>query len=101
MTMHEIIVQFMAKQQGCVATLKEIYKYVEKNWENKYNTLPESCRAILYRHGEEFKRVVKGVYMYTGEHSNSLLLEGDGRKLKEIEDNSIDCIITDHRKIKS
>ena len=96
MTMHNIIIKFMAKQQGCVATLKDIYEYVEKNWENKYNTLPESCRAVLYRHKDEFKRVVKGVYMYTGEHSNSLLLEGDGRKLEEIEDNSIDCIITDH-----
>ena len=34
--------------------------------------------------------------MLKGEKSTSLLIEGDGRTLTEIDDNSIDCIITDH-----
>lgn len=95
-TMRDIITDFMSERKGCVATLKEIYEVLQPEWENRCATFRDSARAIIYRHPKEFKRVLKGVYMYTGEKASALLIEGDSRNLSEIEDNSVDCIITDH-----
>jgi len=97
MTLREIIVSFMEKQKNCVATLSEIYKAIDNSeYVSNSDTVHDSARAIIYRHKNQFKRVCKGIYMLVGEKSASLLIEGDGRKLDEIEDGSIDCIITDH-----
>ncbi len=97
MTLREIIVSFMEKQKDCVATLSEIYKAIDNSeYVSNSDTVHDSARAIIYRHKNQFKRVCKGIYMLVGEKSASLLIEGDGRKLDEIEDGSIDCIITDH-----
>ncbi len=102
MTLKEVIISFMKKQKGGVSTLKEIYNAVDDaiecgDYHTESDTVHDSARAIIYRHEEAFKRVVKGVYMLKGEHSTSLLIEGDGRVLSEIEDGSIDgAIITDH-----
>ncbi len=101
-TLKEIIVKFMEKKNDTVSTLKEIYTAIDTAVENgEYETVSDtvhdSARAIIYRHEDTFKRVVKGVYMLKGEKSTSLLIEGDGRALSEIEDGSIDgAIITDH-----
>ena len=97
MTLKEVIVNFLEGKEGGIATLKEIYKGVdESNYISNSNTVHDSARAIIYRHSDTFKRVCKGVYMLKGEKSTSLIINGDGRKMDEIEDNSIDLIITDH-----
>lgn len=60
---------------------------------------PHSIRARIYEgvHTGLFKKVAKGVYTLVDNDNNSVLLvEGDGRDLSMLEDNSIDCIITDH-----
>ena len=96
-TLREVIINFMSGCTGGVSTLKEIYNAIDNsNYVSNSDTVHESARAVIYRHEDDFQRVCKGVYMLKGEKSCSLLIEGDGRKLAEIEDASIDCIITDH-----
>ncbi|GAB6454726.1 hypothetical protein bcgnr5390_17300 [Bacillus luti] len=55
----------------------------------------ETIRARVYE-CENLERVAKGVYWFKQEESNALLIEGDGRDLSALEDESIDSIITDH-----
>lgn len=58
----------------------------------------ETVRARIYEKiGIKFERVAKGVYR-TIENDNEqcVLIEGNGRDLSMINDNSIDCILTDH-----
>ncbi|MFC1588568.1 DNA-methyltransferase, partial [Planctomycetota bacterium] len=56
-----------------------------------------SIRARLNENVDRcFKRVAKGVYLATNGNTQALIIEGDSwDKIKEIEDNSIDFIITD------
>ena len=97
MTLFETIKNFMEQKKDGVATLKEIYQAIDNSdYVSNSNTVYNSARAIIYRHKEDFKRMCKGVYLLKGKQSASLLIHGDGRQLTEIEDNSIDCIITDH-----
>lgn len=57
----------------------------------------ETIRARLYDNlGIRFERIVKGVYKTIDDENACVLLEGDGRDLSMFEDNSIDCIFTDH-----
>lgn len=62
----------------------------------------ESIRARIYEGLELgiFKRVARGVYKVESQleqkKATCLLINGDGRDLSFIEDNSIDGIITDH-----
>lgn len=96
-TLRETIISFMQGCAGGVATLKQIYNAVDtSDYITRSNTLHDSTRTIIHRHEEDFKRVCKGVYMLVGEKATSLLIHGDSRNLTEIEDASIDCIITDH-----
>lgn len=62
-----------------------------------------SIRARIYEGIDKglFERVSKGVYSVTkkgadGVENTCLLINGDGRDLSMIEDNSIDALITDH-----
>ena len=62
-----------------------------------------SIRARIYEGIDKglFQRVSKGVYTVTkkneqGKESTCMLINGDGRDLSFIEDNSIDALITDH-----
>ena len=62
-----------------------------------------SIRARIYEGIDKglFSRVSKGVYAVVKKHEDGtentcLLINGDGRDLSMIEDNSIDAIITDH-----
>ena len=97
MTLREVILNFMRGLKDGVATLKQIYDAIDaSDYESTSDTVHDSARAIIYRHESDFKRVCKGIYMLKGEHSSSLLIEGDSRGMEEIEDSSIDCIITDH-----
>lgn len=61
-----------------------------------------SIRARIYEGIDKglFKRVAKGVYTVTkqeaGEEITCMLVQGNGRDLSFLKDNSIDAIITDH-----
>ena len=97
MTLREIIKKFMQNTQNNVATLQQIYNAIDSSsYKSNSETVHDSARAIIYRHKQDFERIGKGIYMLKGEKSASLLINGNSRKLEEIEDNSIDCIITDH-----
>ena len=57
----------------------------------------ETVRARIYENlGIKFKRIAKGIYKTIEEEQNCIVIEGDGRDLSFLKDNSIDCIITDH-----
>jgi site-specific DNA-methyltransferase (adenine-specific) len=81
---------------------------IQLTFENKEFTLNEVYKAIpdkpkttirgrIYDNlGVKFNRVGKGVYRVLKGDNQCLLIEGDGRDLGMLENNSIDCIITDH-----
>lgn len=58
----------------------------------------ESIRARIYEKiGIKFERVAKGVYRtIDNDNEQCVLIEGNGRDLSMLKDNSIDCILTDH-----
>lgn len=58
---------------------------------------PHSIRARIYENlGKVFKRIAKGVYLATNGKEQALIIEGDAwERITDIEDNSIDFIITD------
>ena len=62
----------------------------------------ESIRARIYEGVDKglFKKITRGIYKVSsqinGKSNHCLLINGDGRDLSMIEDNSIDGIITDH-----
>lgn len=58
----------------------------------------ETVRARIYEKlGTKFERITRGVYRSIDcEAEQCILIEGDGRDLSMIADNSIDCIMTDH-----
>lgn len=74
-TLRDTIITFMKGCNGGVATLKQIYAAIDKSeYVSNSNTVHDSARAIIYRHPAEFKRVLKGVYLYTGENRKILLI---------------------------
>lgn len=57
----------------------------------------ETIRARIYDNlGIRFERVAKGIYKTLDTEETCILLEGDGRDLSMLADNSVDCIFTDH-----
>ena len=100
-TICDVIADYMTEKSDAVATLKELYRVVkEKFIDLKKEKVPaeETIRAAIYRSPKkyDFKRIGKGLYFLKGSKTSSLLIQGDGRNLEEIDDESIDCIITDH-----
>ena len=84
------IAEVMKDLPNGVATLKELYNLLS-------DMLPHSLREAIYRDKKKrFKKVAKGVWALKGAETMSLLVEGNGRDLEEVEDASIDAIITDH-----
>lgn len=74
--------------KGNEFTLKEAY-------ETCSNVNKESVRARIYENiGTVFDRIEKGVYL--ARDSDCIVIEGNGRDLSFIQNESIDCIITDH-----
>jgi site-specific DNA-methyltransferase (adenine-specific) len=71
-------------------TLQEAY--------SQYKEKPkETVRARIYDNlGIKFERIAKGLYKTIQGNESCVLLEGDGRDLSILKDNSIDCILTDH-----
>ena len=57
----------------------------------------DSVRARIYENlGRHFKRIQRGIFFIESEDEKCCLIEGDGRDLSFIKDDSVDCIITDH-----
>lgn len=57
----------------------------------------ETVRARIYDNlNIKFERVAKGVYKTIDSEETCVVIEGDGRDLSMIQDESIDCILTDH-----
>ena len=81
-------------------TIKEATELVKEVRGKRVND--ESIRARIYEGIDRgiFKRVSRGVYkvesQINGTTNQCLLINGDGRDLSMIKDNSIDGIITDH-----
>ena len=66
-------------------------------YEDNSDKPKETVRARIYDNlGVKFERVTKGIYRTIGGNETCIVMEGDGRDLSMIEDNSIDCILTDH-----
>lgn len=71
-------------------TLKDAYKY-------NTDKPQETVRARIYDNlGIKFQRVGKGIYKTIRGEETCVVIEGDGRDLSMLEDNSIHCILTDH-----
>ncbi len=82
-------------------TLQEAEEHVLDHQKRDVNV--PSVRARIYEGIEKglFERVGKGLYTVTrtdeqGRENKCLLINGDGRDLSFIPDNSIDALITDH-----
>lgn len=82
-------------------TLQEAEEHVLDHQNRDVNT--ESIRARIYEGIDKglFERVGKGLFTVTrkdeqGRENTCLLINGDGRDLSMIPDNSVDAIITDH-----
>jgi DNA modification methylase len=83
--------------------LFDSFKYKEKfTLLDAYNEVgekpQETIRARIYDNiGIYFERIAKGIYKTIGSDKEAcILIEGDGRDLSMLEDESIDCILTDH-----
>ncbi|MDR2832391.1 MAG: site-specific DNA-methyltransferase [Streptococcaceae bacterium] len=71
-------------------TLKKAYGELEE-------IKPHSLRARIYEAlGTTFERIDKGIYQATSDALSTLLIEGNGKDLSFLKDESIDVIITDH-----
>lgn len=71
-------------------SLKELYEA----FSDKPNT---TLRArICDNLGVKFEKIAQGIYCTKDDKNTCLLMEDDGRDLSMFEDQSIDCIITDH-----
>ena len=82
-------------------TIQEANELVLEHQNRDVNT--ESIRARIYEGIDKglFERVGKGLYTVTrkdeqGRENTCLLINGDGRDLSFLPDNSVDSIITDH-----
>lgn len=82
-----------------VENLIECFKNARFTLKEAYMANPdvnkESVRARIYENlGITFERVGRGIY--TTIDNSCLLIEGNGRNLSALADESIDCIVTDH-----
>lgn len=66
-------------------------------YNNNQDKPKETVRARIYDNlGIKFERVTKGIYRTIAGDETCVIIEGDGRDLSMLKDNSIDCILTDH-----
>ncbi len=84
-----------------ISSITNAFKGMSFTLQDAYNACSkypkESVRARLYEHlGKNFRRVSRGVFFLEDEEEKCCLVEGDGRDLSFLKDDSIDCIITDH-----
>lgn len=82
-----------------VSNLIECFKNEAFTMKDAYKVNPnvnkESVRARIYEQlGVKFDKLSENLYIT--KEQDCVLIEGDGRDLSILEDDSIDCIITDH-----
>lgn len=88
---------FLDEEQFTISEANNLVNTVKQMGVNN-----ESIRARIYEGVEKglFEKVSRGVYKVSsqinGKYNDCLLINGDGRDLPMIPDNSIDGIITDH-----
>lgn len=88
---------FLDEEQFSIQQATDLVKNIKQ-----MNVNDESIRARIYEGVERglFEKVSRGVYkvktQINGHQNDCLLINGDGRDLSMIPDNSIDGIITDH-----
>lgn len=88
---------FMDNEQFTIKEATELVNNIKKMGVNN-----ESVRARVYEGVDKglFQKISRGVYkvisQIDGKETSCLLINGDGRDLSSIPDNSIDGIITDH-----
>jgi len=82
---------FKCFKEKATFTLQEAY-------ESNTDKPKETIRARIYDNlGIRFTRLAKGIYRTVDSNEQAcILLEGDGRDLSMFENESIDCILTDH-----
>ena len=86
----------MSIKENIISNFKENFTLKEA-YEINSDSNKESVRARIYENiGKSFEKVSKGIYKVKTNIGDCLVIESDGRDLSSIEDNSIDCIITDH-----
>ena len=87
---------------GLADSIFEVFSdKVKFSLKDAYQAVPHkpeaTVRARIYDNLEIlFKRVGKGVYAAIKGNQQCILIEGDGRRLSAFQDESVDCIITDH-----
>ena len=87
MTVKERLVDAFPEEEF---TLKDAYEVVD----DKPAT---TVRGRIYDNlGIAFEKVGEGVYRTIRGEEQCILIEGNGRDLSFLEDESVDCIITDH-----
>ncbi len=81
-----------------ISAFKGVNFTLEQAYNRFYPEYPkDSVRGRIYENlGKRFERVGRGIYTIKSEDDNIALIEGDGRDISFLKDNSIDCIITDH-----
>lgn len=85
----QIAMVFIQKEAECLKTT-QIYEQLPEIPQ------PSIRRALRHDPEKRFKAVARGVYMLAKGNVKGLLIEGNGRKMVGIEDNSCAAIITDH-----
>lgn len=91
MTDKSLAASIIAAFKGINFTLKDAYA----RFCPKYPM--DSVRGRIYENlGKRFERIGRGLYTTKSNDETVALIEGDGRDLSFLKDNSIDCIITDH-----
>ncbi len=88
----------MALAENLFYSFKEKDSFTLGEAYSEYSSKPhETIRARIYDNlGVRFERIAKGVYRTINSEEICVVIEGDGRDLSMIEDESIDCILTDH-----
>ena len=81
------------------STLLSVFQSKKFTMQEAYKACPDvnknSVRARIYENlGTVFERLDKGVYI--AREQECIVIEGNGRDLSMLKDNSIDCIIVDH-----
>lgn len=87
--------------KNIVTTLYDLFNTTSFTLKEAYEACPTmkppSVRARIYENiGVKFKKIDRGVYQTLIGEDTTILVEGNGRQLNTLKNNSIDLILTDH-----
>ena len=82
-------------------TIMNLFLGKDFTLEEAYKAIPEkpktTIRGRIYDNlGIKFEKINRGIYRAIDKDSECIVIEGDGRDLSFLKDESIDCIMTDH-----